>query len=46
MIMKKAMATHFARIQQLFEFLSLQRNSQYKRCHELNLHNVDMLPLS
>ena len=30
----------------MYEFPSLQRNSQYKRCHEENLHNVDILPLS
>ena len=40
------MATHLARMQQLDEFPSLQRNSQYKRCREANLHNVDMLPFS
>ena len=45
-IVKKGMTTHFARMQQLDEFPSLQRNSQYKHCHEANLHNVDILPLS
>ena len=45
-IIKRAVATHLARMQQLDEFPSLQRNSQYKRCHEANLHNVDMLPFS
>ena len=45
-VMKLCMATHFARMQQLDEFPSLQRNSPYKRYHEENVHNVDMLPLS
>ena len=40
------MATHFARMQQIDKFPSLQRNSSFKRCHEKNLHNVDKLPLS
>ena len=45
-VMKLSMATHFARMQQLDEFPSLQRNSPFKRYHELNVHNVDKLPLS
>ena len=45
-VMKLCMVTHFARMQQLDEFLSLQRNSPYKRYHEENVHNVDMLHLS
>ena len=45
-IMKKCMATHFARMQQLDKFPSLQRNSPYKRYHVENVHNVDMLPLT
>ena len=45
-VMKKCMATHFARMQQLDEFPNLQRNSPFKRHHEQNLHNVDLLPLS
>ena len=40
------MATHFARMQQLDKFPSLQRNSPYKRYHVANVHNVDMLPLT
>ena len=45
-VMKLSMATHFARMQQLDKFPSLQRNSPYKRYHEENVHNVDNLPLS
>ena len=44
--MKKAMTTHFTRMQELDEFPLLQRDNQYKRCHEAILHNVDMLPFS
>ena len=44
--MKLCMATHFARMQQIDEFLSLQRNSPFKRYHKNNLHHVDKLPLS
>ena len=45
-VMKLCMDTHFARIQQIDEFPSLQRNSAFKRYHEKNLHNVDELSLS
>ena len=38
--MKLRMATHFARMQQLDEFPSLQRNSPFKRYHEENVYNV------
>ena len=34
--MKKAMTTRFARMEQLNEFPSLQRNSRYKRWYEVN----------
>ena len=40
------MATHFARMNQLDEFPSLQRNFSFKRYHKINLHHVDKLPLS
>ena len=45
-VMKLSMATHFARMQQIDEFPSLQRNSLFKRYHEKDAHNVDKLPLS
>ena len=45
-VMKLIMATHFARIQQIDEFPSLQRNSPFKRYHEKNVHNVDKILLS
>ena len=44
--MKLSMATHSARMQQIDEFPSLQRNSPFKRYHIKNMHNVDKLPLS
>ena len=44
MIMKLAMTTHFSGMEQWDWFPSLQRNSQYKRCHEADLYDVDMLP--
>ena len=44
--MKLSMATHFTRMQQLDEFLLLQRNIPFKRYHKMNLHHVDKLPLS
>ena len=40
------MYTHFIRMQQLDQYPSLQRNSPFKRCHEVNLHNIDRLSLS
>ena len=45
-VLKLSIATHFARMQQLDEFPSLQRNSPFKRYHEKNMHNVDKSPLS
>ena len=45
-VMKLSMNTHFARMQQIDEFPSLQRNSPFKRYHKKYLHNVDKLPLS
>ena len=33
-------------MQQIDEFPPLQRNSPFKRYHEMNVHNVDKLPLS
>ena len=45
-VMNLSMATHFARMQQLDEFSSLQRNSPFKRYHKMNLHHADKLPLS
>ena len=44
-VMKLSMATHFARMQQIDEFSSLQRNCLFKRYHKKNLHHVDKLPL-
>ena len=44
--MKLSMATHFASMQQIDEFPSLQRNSPFNRYHEKSVHNVDTLPLS
>ena len=45
-VMKTAMATPFARMQQLDEFPLLHRNSPYKRFHKSDLHNVNKFPLS
>ena len=44
-IMKKSMATHFARMQYLDQYPFLQRNTPFKHGHEANLHNVEKLPL-
>ena len=44
--MKKALATRFARIQQVDESPTLIRNNPHKRYHEANLHNVDKLLIS
>ena len=43
--MKLSMATHFARMQQLNKFPSLQRNILFKRYYKMYLHHVDKLPL-
>ena len=44
-VTNNAMATHFAKMQQLDQCPTLQRNSQHNRCHEANLHNDNKLPL-
>ena len=45
-VMKLVMVTHFARLQQLDELPTLQRNSVHERYHEGALHTVNKLPLS
>ena len=40
------MTAHFSRMQQFDQYPTLQRNSPFKRGHEENLHNVEILRLS